>query len=148
NALRAAVVDLRAEQKRIKRELADHKNSLQIARRRLYSESFLKELESYKEYVTLTSSSARYASLPTRGMTYKLRTYEQIASHGIATPQISAVWTSLDAIDFQSLPNSFVLKSDGGSTSNGALPLLRSGDDCYSVADGTRYLTASEVRKH
>lgn len=139
---------LKAEKQQLDHALADHKHSLAVARRRLYGPSFLKELESYKEYVECTSAEARFASLPTRGMTYKLRAYEQVASHGFETPEIYDVWSSPKAVDFAALPDSFVLKSDGGSTSNGVLPLVRKTRDSFTLADGKETLTVEDVRSH
>jgi len=139
---------LKSEHVQLTQALADHKNSLRIARRRLHGESFLKELESHKEYIEATSHDPRFAELPTRGMTYKLRTYEHIASHGYAIPQIYRTWDSPTDMDLDDLPDSFVVKSDGGSTSKGVLPLIRQRDGRFLVADGSRSLTSDEVKAH
>lgn len=147
-ALEEEIAAMRSETRDLKQALADHKHSLKVARRRLHDRSFLKELESYKEYIEATSSDPRYAALPTRGMTYKLRTYEQVASHGFAIPTIYAVWENTSSLDLDALPESFVLKSDGGSTSKGVLPLRRSGPDAFLRADGLRTLSSADVKEH
>ena len=46
-------------------------------------------------------------------------------SLGVATPQVLGVWPTIEEIDWDQLPERFVLKSAGGSTARGVLPLER-----------------------
>lgn len=81
---------------------------------------------------------------PRRNLFRKLHNYEVARSHGVATPQVLETWADLADLTLDSLPSQFVLKSNGGSTGRGVLPLVRSGDG-FRLADGTRTLDAEEV---
>lgn len=67
----------------------------------------------------------------------KLDNYRLAASHGIRVPTVYAVWDRIDDIRLAGLPDRFVLKSDGGSTSRGVFPVRRDGVGFVQV-DGRR----------
>ncbi|MFX0539149.1 ATP-grasp fold amidoligase family protein [Ornithinimicrobium sp. Y1847] len=72
------------------------------------------------------------------GMNRKLAMYRFAESHGVRVPQVLGGWQTPDEIDWASLPNRFVLKSDGGAASNGVFPLERVGDSFRTVGGSTQ----------
>lgn len=83
---------------------------------------------------------------PQRHIPFKLRNYRLAASHGVPTPTVYRSWASIADIDLAGLPDTFVLKSDGGAGGHGVLPLRRTGDDAYELLDGTQTFTEQGVR--
>ena len=77
---------------------------------------------------------------------YKLRTMELAASHGISTPEVYRVWPDVDSIDLSGLPDTFVLKADGGAGSVAVFPLQRSSDGRYDVVGGKGTYSEQEMR--
>lgn len=79
----------------------------------------------------------------------KLRNYRLAASHGVAVPQVLAVWATAEEIDLSVMPQEFVLKSDGGAGGHGVFPLRRVDEERFQVVgeDGA-LLTASDLRQH
>lgn len=76
--------------------------------------------------------------LPRLQIPFKLRNYRLAASHGIAVPAVYGSWSSLDEIDLSALPDTFVLKSDGGASAAGVFPLKRVDPNRYEwLANGT-----------
>lgn len=58
------------------------------------------------------------------------------ASIGVRTPEVYGTWQTLDEIDFDSLPDAFVIKANSGANSNGVVPLFRD-NDLWRVASST-----------
>lgn len=87
------------------------------------------------------------AAHPRRNLFRKLHNYEVARSHGVATPRVLGVWQQLTDIAWDELPERFVLKSDGGSSGRGVLPLERHGDR-FRLVDGTAEYTAEEIVAH
>lgn len=56
----------------------------------------------------------------------------------VKTPEIYGKWETLDAIDFDQLPEAFVLKANSGSTTRGVLPLVREDDKNWRVPSSKR----------
>ncbi|WP_374928276.1 ATP-grasp fold amidoligase family protein [Kytococcus sedentarius] len=78
----------------------------------------------------------------------KLQNHALAASHGVQAPVIHAIWTQAAQIDLSVLPESFVIKSNGGAGSRGVYPLRRvpGETDLYEVADESRRrITGVEV---
>src|SRR5690554_1713249 len=50
---------------------------------------------------------------PRRNLLLKLQNYEIARSYGVSTPQVLGVWPTVAEIDFDALPDEFVLKSNG-----------------------------------
>lgn len=136
---------LKREVAQLKQTIADYSHSLKAARRRIYEASFLKSLESYKQYIQETSADARFSSLPSRGMTSKIAAYHHISTHGLKIPTIYEMWRAPSELSLSSLPEKFVLKSDGGSTSHGVLPLRRIGGDKYQLVDASGIMREDEI---
>src|SRR5690625_3678177 len=84
---------------------------------------------------------------PRRNLFRKLHNYELARSLGVATPQVLGVWPAVGDVDWDLLPERFVLKSNGGSTGRGVLPLERHGSG-FRLVDGSRDYTAEEVVEH
>ncbi|MBW8173046.1 hypothetical protein K0651_08300 [Ornithinimicrobium sp. Arc0846-15] len=87
-------------------------------------------------------------TLPMRHLTLKLHNYRLAASHGVAVPDIYRVWATREQIELSDLPEKFVIKSDGGASGKGVLPLIRVGADAFELADGTKTFSAEQVRSH
>ncbi|SOC53857.1 ATP-grasp fold amidoligase family protein [Ornithinimicrobium cerasi] len=86
-------------------------------------------------------------TMPLTRIAAKLANYRLAASHGVAIPQVHAVWDALDEVALDDLPDRFVLKSERGSAARGVLPLVREGDG-YVLADGTARHTPASVIEH
>lgn len=142
--LEAELAEARKNAARLRQDLADYKNSWAVSKRRFSQPSFYKSLSQYKDFVEVTKGK-EFSTLPTKGMTNKLRNYAFAVSHGFAVPRIFQVARSIKKIDFSQLPDRFVLKTSGGSTSHGVLPLIRNESNNYDVADGSRSMTEGEV---
>lgn len=83
--------------------------------------------------------------LPSLQIPFKLRNYRLAASHGIAIPTVYDSWSTLDEVDLEPLPDTFVLKSDGGAGAAGVFPLKRLAPQRYQwLANGT-FLSESEI---
>jgi hypothetical protein len=72
----------------------------------------------------------RYMSdrnIPDRGnlVARKLKSYSFAQSHGVRIPRIFGLWDVPEEIDWSSLPDQVVLKSNTGSTTRGVVPLRR-----------------------
>lgn len=133
--------------RQLTQELSDYKRTLRGQRRRMEDPSFHKQLQSYKNLISVLGSSDDFQNHPLRGIPHKLKMYEFAASHGIKVPEIFEVWNNASGIILQTLPDEFVLKSDGGSSSRGVIPLRRVSQDCYErIGSGETY-TEKEVRE-
>lgn len=78
----------------------------------------------------------------------KLQNHALAASHGVQPPLIHAIWTEPDQIDLAALPETFVVKSNGGAGSRGVFPLRRvpRENEVYEIADSSRRrITGAEV---
>lgn len=84
---------------------------------------------------------------PRRNLFGKLHNYAAARSHGVATPQVLGVWREVAEVSWDALPDHFVLKSNGGSTARGVLPLERTGNS-FRLVDGTRTLRAEDIITH
>lgn len=84
---------------------------------------------------------------PRRNLFDKLHNYELARSLGVATPQILGTWATVEEIEWDALPDRFVLKSNGGSTGRGVLPLERRGTG-FSLVDGSGDYTRQDVVDH
>lgn len=85
---------------------------------------------------------------PYRQTKRKLRNYEFARSHGIATPTVYDVWSTVDEIRFDDLPDTFVLKSDFGSSGHGVLLLERRSSGGFFDVLRKRDFSAEEVRMY
>ena len=63
---------------------------------------------------------------------------------GVNVPAIYGTWNSLDQIDWDELPDSFVLKANSGSSSRGVLPMVREGAN-WRVPSSTKKGTLEEL---
>lgn len=108
--------------------------------------SFRREMLSLRTQVHHTRAEDPKSRTALRQIPNKLRNYSIAMSHGIRTPQIHALWADLDSIDFSGLPDSFVLKSDGGAGGRGVFPLHRMSDNAFRIAGHTRDLTVTDIK--
>lgn len=86
-------------------------------------------------------------TMPLTRIAAKLANYRLAASHGIAVPEVLAVWDRLQDVDLRGLPDRFVLKSERGSASRGVLPVVREGE-LFALADGSGRHTARSLVEH
>ncbi|WP_257160520.1 ATP-grasp fold amidoligase family protein [Corynebacterium cystitidis] len=131
--------------KRLTQERLDYERSWKVAKDRFRRPSFYKMLSVYKDYVTLNGWDENSCSA-TAGLTNKLRNYLFASSHGVRIPTLYQMASEMSEIEFDNLPDRFVVKTSGGSTSHGVLPIVRNGDR-FEIADGTRVLTQEELVK-
>lgn len=122
--------------------------------RRVVVEDYLAVPSFRRALLTLRRTSVDLRTLdpeqrhPLRQLPFKLRNYGFAGSHGVPVPEVLEVWSTPQEMILTDLPDSFVLKSDGGAGSHGVLPLRRAGDDTFETLDGARALTGDEVRAH
>ncbi len=84
---------------------------------------------------------------PRRRLLQKLHNYELARSYGVATPRVIGRWERIEDVDWDGLPDRFVLKSNRGYSANGVLPLRRSGEG-FRLIDGDRELLPDDVVAH
>lgn len=84
---------------------------------------------------------------PRRNLLLKLQNYEIARSYGVSTPQVLGVWSTVEEIDWDALPYEFVLKSNGGSTGRGVLPLQRTPSG-FELIDGSGQYTRESIVEH
>ena len=111
--------------------------------------SFQHLLHALRQQATLSVRYDQRAQTPLMQLPYKLRNYRLAQSHGVAVPEILAVWESAAAIhSLDLLPERFVLKSDGGAGSSGVFLLERTGADRYTMLGTTRTFSQRELTAH
>lgn len=93
-----------------------------------------------------TSSTARWG-IPAATCSTSSTTTSSHAVSRWRPPQVLGVWPTVEDIEWDTLPTRFVLKSAGGSTGRGVLPLERLGDR-FRVISGSREYTTAEVLDH
>lgn len=138
-ALRAQIAGLREELDAVRRE----NERLDDLDRASYRQSLRQHVRTFRAEHRLRAT-ARSAALQ---LPYKLRNIEFAASHGIGVPEVFAVWPDIDSIDLHRLPQSFVLKADGGAGSVAVFPLRRLDAGRYEMVGGTGHLTQEEVQE-
>lgn len=154
----AALAERRDQINELRRENDRLSGQLKKARRELRTkvdvDDYLARPSFRRQLVTLRRTTIDLRSLdpglahPLRHLPFKLRNYRLGQSHGFAVPEVLATWSRPEDIDVSGLPDTFVLKSDGGAGSHGVLPLRRTAADAWTTADGDRTLTAAEVTDH
>ncbi|MVZ89971.1 hypothetical protein GQF49_05670 [Microbacter sp. ANSKLAB05] len=78
--------------------------------------------------------------VPLRRVNRKLRNYSFAQSHGVSAPDVYALWPTAEEINLSAIePDAIVLKSDGGHSALGVLPLQRDGDS-WQTLDGLNRL--------
>lgn len=85
---------------------------------------------------------------PRREIPKKLQNFALAATHGVQPPTIHAIWRTAEEIDLSQLPETFVIKSNGGAGSRGVYPLRRvDGEtDTFEITDETRRrITGAQV---
>lgn len=88
--------------------------------------SFLAQLSAWKRDVSRCWKTGDTTDIRF-GMNRKLLMYRFAESHGLRVPTIYQLHHVPEDIAWHSLPERFVIKSDGGSSGNGVLPLERVG---------------------
>lgn len=79
----------------------------------------------FEEARLAVAAGADLVHAPRVELMHKLKAYRFAESHGVRVPEVLAVWSDLDEIDWDALPEAFVLKSAGGFSSLGVYPLRR-----------------------
>ncbi|MFX0539148.1 ATP-grasp fold amidoligase family protein [Ornithinimicrobium sp. Y1847] len=100
--------------------------------------SFLSQYSAYQREVLAGWAAGAEGGDVRVGMNRKLAMYRLAESHGVRVPRISHAFASLAAIEWDDLPERFVLKSDAGSASNGVFLLERDGDGFRLIGGGRR----------
>lgn len=84
---------------------------------------------------------------PLRQIPSKLGNYRFAAAHGIPVPRVFQTWESIEAIELDTLPDSFVLKSNGGAGGSGVIPLTRLPNGKYQPLGSGREMTIEQIRR-
>lgn len=145
--LTARVHTLEAELAAIEQERVDtEREARRRARRENRDASFRRQILSLRNQVYSTADDDPQSLTASRQLPYKLRNYSLANSHGIGSPEILALWPDVAAIDLDSLPDRFVLKSDGGAGGRGVFPLERVGTDRFTIAGGGQSYTGATLK--
>lgn len=115
----------------------------QKARARTTRPSFLMTLERERRLAKI--GQAIGSSAPRHNVQSKLRAQEIAHSCGVATPNIYAKWPDVESIDLKSLPDEFVLKSIGGASARGVLPLRRTAGG-HEIISRDETITIDDIR--
>lgn len=154
---RARELDSRVEEtgervQRLERNVKEHKLRVKELEKQLSGPSFRRYLEAERR----TSEQWREVFRERRGwkpdlspdpryaLIQKLRGKAVVRSAGLAMPEVYRTWATIDEIDLDGLPEHFVLKSAGGATSHGVLPVRREGDG-FRVISTDKVLSAPEI---
>ncbi|WP_168211809.1 ATP-grasp fold amidoligase family protein [Ruania zhangjianzhongii] len=133
------------------RELEGELASVQHERDRLDDLTSASFRQSIRQYIRVVRAEHKLKD-PHRSaalqLPHKLRNLEFAASHGVGVPTAYQVWPDIASIDLGALPETFVLKSDGGAGSVAVFPLQRLDDDRYGVIGGKAEYTESELLGH
>lgn len=147
-AARGELQSARSELRKAQGELRRSREREREASRRLLAPqepSFLRMLHDLRRTVVPLRQVDPDKAHPLRQLPFKLRNYRLAASHGVPTPEVYEVWPSVEDIDLSSVPEEFVLKSDGGAGSRGVLPLRRRSDGTFEVVSTSTTMTATEI---
>lgn len=129
----ARIAALQAENEELRAERA-------AAHRREAAPSFYRSYEQFKRHW----NSLGRDGLPVRRLLDKQFSYQLAQSHRVSTPQVFGVWDEPSAITWENLPESFVLKTNRGSTSQGVFPCRRR-DDQFLVGGADEPLSATDL---
>lgn len=77
-------------------------------------------------------------------VTMKLRSYSFAQSWGVDVPEIYGIWDRVEDIAWDELPDTVVIKSEGGAYARGVLPLRRVAGGWSIITDGS-VLTPADV---
>ncbi|MCW2799761.1 MAG: hypothetical protein JWQ70_1233 [Aeromicrobium sp.] len=77
-------------------------------------------------------------------VTRKLRSYSFAQSWGVAIPAIFGIWDHVEDIAWDELPDTVVIKSQSGTSSQGVFPLIRVADG-WSIVTETGTLTTADI---
>src|SRR5699024_3418748 len=100
--------------------------------------SFRREILSLRTQTRHARMSDPDSRTPLRQIPNKLRNYQLAQSHGIRIPQILELCPDAGSIDLATMPDKFVLKSNGGAGGQGVFPLQRTAEDAFTIAGATR----------
>ena len=119
-------------------------------RTRVKSPSFIREHHSWVDMGLHYRQDPSPAKARIGELNRKLWVHAFATSHGVPVPEIYAIGERPEDIRLGSLPEEFVVKSDGGTSSKAVLPLRRVGEDRYEWRGHTPYteLTTAEVIQH
>ncbi|MFW5793854.1 MAG: ATP-grasp fold amidoligase family protein [Bacteroidota bacterium] len=68
---------------------------------------------------------------PVDDIAYKLKGYKLAQKQNIKTPIIYRVYKNINDVDWEELPNKFVIKPQAGCSTNGVYPLVYKGKEVY-----------------
>ena len=148
--LTLAVASRSARIKTLDRRLRDEKAQAQETRERLQRSTSRPSFR--REVLSLRNAQRLVRTIDTEYLTafsqipHKLRNYHLAGSHGVRTPEVLAVWSSLEEIDLSSMPEEFVLKADGGAGGISVFLLRRGPAGSFESLDGSHQITLEEIK--
>lgn len=108
--------------------------------------SFRRQLIELRQTISYLNDADPERQHPYRKLINKLAVYDFAASHNVEHPEVFSIWDHAAQVDPASLPDEFVLKSSGGSTGHGVIPLRRISRDSYRIVSKGEAVTASDIR--
>lgn len=154
---RDEIHSLRDRTKTLERLATDQSQRLVQAESRLQSARELAErteypafgvmLSYYRSYIRRARILGAQDAEPVLQIPRKLRNISLAKSHGIPVPRIYRVWNTVHEIDLSGLPDTFVLKADGGASGDAVFPLQRAHGSFRIIGAGDALLTESEIRQ-
>lgn len=145
------IARLREREERLRNELDQAKLQRQQWKERANKDTvrepaFMTSLWQSRRASELIQSHPDKQHHPRWRIAHKLRNYALAASHGIQVPQIHGVWPDLESVDWQELPDQFVLKANTGARARGVAPLTRTPEG-YRLVTTPRHLTSEQVQE-
>ncbi|MBE1876356.1 ATP-grasp fold amidoligase family protein [Myceligenerans pegani] len=154
----AAAAASRAEE--AERAVKQERRRVKIARERIRGleagtiPSFRKYLEAERRISAQGAKSSRTeweraeeSVDPRFALVQKLRGKALVQGRGVVLPAVYRTWETVDEIELSGLPEAFVLKSAGGATSHGVLPLRREGA-AFRLISTDQVLSREDIVEH
>lgn len=130
----------------VEQELRNYKRTLSSTKNKFSRPSYEKELRSYINFIDVITGDSALQGHPLTTIPYKLRMYEFAASHGVEVPTVFRTWADPTDMQFEDLPDEFVVKADGGASSEGVVPLRRAGEGKFERVDGLATYSSDDLR--
>lgn len=110
--------------------------------------SFRVMVSAYRRTIWAARKAEAWPVSPSLQLPYKLRNFSLAESHGIPVPDVYRVWSRVEQVSLDGLPDRVVVKSDRGAGAHSVFPLERDRDDPerWALVDGSRALTVGRLR--
>lgn len=137
---------IKALDRRLRQEQAQAQETRERLLRSTGRPSFRREVLSLRNAQRIVRTVDAEYLTPFSQIPHKLRNYHLAVSHGVRTPEVLAVWSSVEEIDLTAMPGEFVLKADGGAGGVSVFLLRRASSGVFESLDGSQRLTLAQIK--